>query len=163
MTPGWACRIAARSPLLHALIIGLEDAGQAGEPATYRSLLHSLTLEQLKRLSVQDFHLPWPQNPHLQRLCEHLHAHPADSRSLNYWGKELGFSGKTLARKFEAEVGITLREWRQGLRLFLAQDWLYTGRSITEIALDLANGTASAFTYMFRNQMGCTPTDWRKR
>lgn len=157
------CTVYAVNDLLKGLIVGLEDAEQNKEPVSYLELLHALILEQIKRLKVQDFHLPWPQNSRLQKLCEHLYAHPADFRSLDEWGKELGFSSKTLARKFEKEVGITLREWRQRLRLFLALELLCTDRSITDISLDLGYATVSAFTYMFRIEMGCTPTVWRRR
>jgi len=99
----------------------------------------------------------------LHRISESLYANPADSRSLDEWGKEVGASGRTVARRFEQDVGITLREWRHKLRLFLALEWLCAGRNVTDIALDLGYASTSAFSYMFRQEMGCPPSEWRSR
>jgi AraC-like DNA-binding protein len=55
------------------------------------------------------------------------------------------------------------REWRTNLRLFKAIDLLESSDNITEIALQLGYSTPSAFTYMFHQKMGCTPSEWRRR
>lgn len=157
------CTVYAVSGLLRALIVELERVGMQGETEAYIDQLNALALEQLRRLPPQDFHLPWPQSPSLHRICETLHANPADERSLNQWALELGTSGRTLARRFEKEVGITLREWRHKLRLFRALEWLCAGRQVTDIALDLGYASTSAFTYMFRQAMGRSPSQWRNR
>jgi AraC-like DNA-binding protein len=158
-----ACTVFSVTPLLRALIVELEAASQRGEEDGYIDKLNALMLEQIRRLPVQDFHLPWPQSPMLRRMCEALYANPADTRSVEEWGRELGASARTLARRFEKEVGISLREWRHRLRLFLALEWLCAGRSVTDVALELGYGSTSAFTYMFRQAMGCAPSEWRGR
>lgn len=158
--PG-VCTVYSITGLMRALIIELEAAEGRAESPAYIDKLHELVIEQLRRLPVQDFHLPWPQSPQLSRLCEALYANPADSRSVDDWSRELGSSSRTLARRFEKEVGITLREWRYRLRLFLALEWLCAGRNVTEIALDLGYASTSAFTFMFRQAMGCPPSEWR--
>ena len=40
---------------------------------------------------------------------------------------------------------------------------LGAGRSVTDIALELGYASTSAFTYMFRQEMGCSPTEYRGR
>ncbi len=157
------CTVYAVSGLLRALIVELELVVQRDETGEYIDKVNGLVLEQLRRLPKQDFHLPWPQSPQLHKLCESLYTNPADERSLDDWGQDLGTSGRTLARRFEKEVGISLREWRHKLRLFLALEWLCAGRNITGIALDLGYASSSAFTYMFRQEMGCSPSEWRSR
>ena len=157
------CTLYSVSGLLRALIVELELAGQRTETDSYIDKVNDLVFEQLRRLPKQAFHLPWPHSPPLQRICETLYATPADARSIDEWGHELGASGRTLARRFEKEVGITLREWRHRLRLFLALEWLCAGRNVTDIALDLGYASTSAFTYMFRQEMGCPPSEWRSR
>ena len=157
------CTVYAVGGLLRALIVELERVSQQAEPDTYLAKLDDLIFEQLRRLPRQDFHLPWPQSPLLHRVCEALYANPSDARSIDDWGAQLGTSGRTLARRFEKEVGIGLREWRHRLRLFLALEWLYAGRNVTDIALDLGYASTSAFTYMFRQEMGCPPSAWRTR
>lgn len=158
-----SCTVFTVTPLLRALIIELEEATRRGEDEPYVDKINLLIYEQLRRLPVQHFHLPWPQTPMLRRVCEKLYANPADSRTIEDWGRELSTSVRTLARRFEKEVGISLREWRYRLRLFLALEWLGSERSITDIALGLGYASTSAFTYMFRREMGCTPSEWRQR
>ncbi|MFC5428232.1 AraC family transcriptional regulator [Paraburkholderia denitrificans] len=160
--PG-VCTVFSVTSLLRALIIELESVNHRAEDAAYTNKLNELICEQLKRLPVQDFHLPWPQTRMLQKICEALYANPADSRGVDDWGSELGASPRTLARRFEREVGISLREWRHRVRLFLALEWLGANRSITDIALSLGYASTSAFTYMFRQEMGCAPSEWRTR
>lgn len=155
------CTPYAISALMRALIVELEQAGARGEGAAYQAKLHDLLCEQLRRLRPLGLHLPWPQSPRLRQLCEALYARPADARGLEAWGRALGMSPRTLARRFEKEVGMTLRAWRHRLRLFLALEWLGAARSVTGIALDLGYASTSAFTYMFRQAMGCTPSQWR--
>jgi AraC-like DNA-binding protein len=73
------------------------------------------------------------------------------------WGRELGMSGRTLARRFEAELGMSLRSWRRRLRLFKAIELLGGGLGVTRTAMELGYGSTSAFVYAFRTDMGCSP------
>ena len=66
-------------------------------------------------------------------------------------------SARTLARRFEAELGMSLRSWRRRLRLFKAVELLGGGVSVTRTAMALGYGSASAFVYAFRSEMGCSP------
>jgi len=60
-------------------------------------------------------------------------------------------------------MGITLRDWRNRLRLFRAVEWLGSGETVTDIAFELGYASTSAFTYAFRKEMGCRPSQWRNR
>ena len=90
-------------------------------------------------------------------LCEALYADPADARGPEEWGRELGLSARTLARRFETDIGISLRSWRRRLRLFRAVELLGGGLSVTEAAMQLGYGSTSAFVYAFRNEVGRSP------
>lgn len=148
------------SDLLKALIGELPAA--MGDDA-YAARLNAVIVEQLARQRPLDFHLPWPASDRLRRLCEALYQQPADDRDLSAWGRDLGASPRTLLRHFEREVGMSLRQWRQRLRLFRAIEWLGAGRGVTDIALDLGYGSASAFIYMFRREMGVSPAQWQRQ
>ncbi len=149
--------------LLKSLISELERVGEHGANERYGSLLDEFVCAQLPRLSKMGFNLPWPQSALLGKICGFIHAHPADDRSLTDWADAAGLSGRTLARRFVEETGITYRDWRHRLRLILAMEWLCAGRSVTTTALDLGYSTTSAFTFMFRTAMGVSPTEWRTR
>ncbi len=66
-------------------------------------------------------------------------------------------SGRTLARRFEAELGMSLRSWRRRLRLFKAIELLGGGLGVTPTAMELGYGSTSAFVYAFRTEMGSSP------
>jgi AraC-like DNA-binding protein len=145
------------SPLLRALIVEAAEIEGRQDQDGYSSRVTDLILDQLRRAPPLAGALPWPRNAALGKLCETLYADPADSRSPDAWGRELGMSGRTLARRFEAEVGMSLRSWRRRLRLFKSIELMGGGLSVTQTALELGYGSTSAFIYAFRTDMGCSP------
>ena len=82
---------------------------------------------------------------------------PDLERGPEAWGRQLGMSKRTLARRFEAELGMSLRSWRRRLRLFKAIALLGGGLAVTQTAMELGDGSASALIYAFRTEMGCGP------
>lgn len=66
-------------------------------------------------------------------------------------------SERTLARRFEAELGMSLRTWRRHLRLFKAIEFLGGGLGVTQTAMELGYGSTSAFVFAFRSEMGSSP------
>jgi AraC-like DNA-binding protein len=137
---------------VEAAAIEGEDTGDG-----YAARVTGLILDQLRRAQPLPGALPWPRGGALTALCEALYADPADARSLEAWGRELGMSGRTLARRFEAELGMSLRSWRRRLRLFKAIELMGGGLDVTRTALDLGYGSTSAFVYAFRTAMGRSP------
>lgn len=151
------------SPLLRALIV--EAAAIEGEDRGdgYAGRVTALVIDQIRRAPPLSGALPWPRGGALAALCETLHADPADPRSAEAWGRELGMSGRTLARRFEAELGMSLRSWRRRLRLFKAVELMGGGLDVTRTALELGYGSSSAFAYAFRAAMGCSPRAYMRR
>ncbi|MEH2541587.1 MULTISPECIES: AraC family transcriptional regulator [unclassified Bradyrhizobium] len=148
------------STLLRALII--EAVSLKQEDRHYADRVTALILEQLRRATPISGALPWPTHPALLALCENLYADPANPRHSDKWGLEIGMSPRTLTRRFESEVGMSLRTWRQRLRLFKAIEMLGSDLPITEIALRLGYSSASAFIFMFRSEMRVSPLQYRR-
>lgn len=149
--------------LLRALIVEAAQLQGRESDAAYAGRVTHLILDQLQRADPIAAGLPWPQSGPLGRLCEALYADPADTRSVDDWGRTLGMSPRTLTRRFEAEIGISLRSWRRRMRLFKAIEMLSGGLDVTQTALDLGYGSPSAFIYAFRTEMGVSPQAWRRR
>jgi AraC-like DNA-binding protein len=148
----------AVAPLLKALIVeAAAIEGEEDRDGGYAGRITGLILDQLRRAQPLTGALPWPRVGALAALCEALYADPADPRGPEAWGRELGMSGRTLARRFEAELGMSLRSWRRRLRLFKAVEMLGGGLGVTQTALELGYSSASAFVYAFRTEMGCSP------
>lgn len=145
------------SSLLQALIVeAAEIEGQQDEDG-YAGRVTGLILDQLRRAQPLPGALPWPRSGVLVTLCQTLYADPADPRGSEEWGRELGMSGRTLARRFEAELGMSLRSWRRRLRVFKAIELLGGGMGVTQTAMELGYGSTSAFIYAFRTDMGRSP------
>lgn len=147
----------AVSPLLKALII--EAAGFDGKQDAdgYGDRVFRLIIDQLRRADSVASALPWPVSEGLAKLCQELFENPADPRGIEEWGAALGMSGRTLARRFHAETGTSLRSWRRRLRLFRAIELLESGMGVTRTAMELGYSSVSAFTYAFRTEMKCSP------
>ena len=156
-------RVFAVSMLLRALI--LEAAAIAGEADAdeYASRVSTLIIDQLRRAPVLPVGLPWPRDPALIELCESLYADPADPLDAPAWAARLAMSARTLSRRFEAELGMSLRSWRRRLRLFKAIEFLGGGMEVTQVALELGYGSSSAFIYAFRSEMGVSPSVYARR
>jgi AraC-like DNA-binding protein len=148
------------SPLLRELIV--EAASLKREDRHYADRVTALILDQLRRAQPIAGALPWPTHPALLALCESLYANPANPRHADKWGREIGMSPRTLTRHFESEVGMSLRAWRQRVRLFKAIEMLGSNLPITEIALRLGYSSASAFIFMFRSEMSVSPLQYRR-
>ncbi|WP_262027389.1 AraC family transcriptional regulator [Microvirga sp. Mcv34] len=148
----------AVTPLLKALIAEAAEIAGAEDRDGYARRVTDLILDQLRRAHPLPGALPWPRGgSSLTALCEALYANPSDPRGPEAWGRELGMSERTLARRFEAELGMSLRSWRRRLRLFKAVELMGGGLDVTRTALELGYGSTSAFVYAFRTEMGCSP------
>ena len=146
------------TPLLKALIVEAAEIDGQEDRNGYAGRVTALILDQLRRARPLPGALPWPRGgSSLTTLCEALYADPADPRGSEAWSRQLGMSERTLARRFEAEVGMSLRSWRRRLRLFKAIELLGGGLDVTRTAMELGYGSASAFVYAFRTEMGCGP------
>lgn len=115
-------------------------------------------VELLKQLASWDEYLPilligepapadWPA----------LLAQPALDWSIEAWGREVGASGRTLARLFTEQTGLGFSRWRTQARLFEARRRLAEGRSVTEVAHALGYASDSAFIAMYRRVCGQSP------
>ncbi|MDK1376518.1 MULTISPECIES: helix-turn-helix transcriptional regulator [unclassified Sinorhizobium] len=151
------------SPLLQALIVEATELEDQEDRDGYSSRVTTLILDQLVRVQPLPSALPWPRNKPLTALCEALYLDPTDDRSPEEWGLALNISPRTLARRFNTELGMSLRSWRRRLRLFRAIELLGGGLGVTQVAMELGYGSTSAFVYAFRTEMGSSPQAYMRR
>lgn len=145
------------TPLLRELILHACTAPAGAVLNGPEGRVIAVILDQLRGLPVPAFPLPVPQDRRLRRLVDALLGNPADSRSLEDWGRTVGASSRTLARLFRAETAMTFRTWRQHLRVLEALRRLAQGESVTNVALDVGFDSPSAFVQMFKKCVGQTP------
>jgi len=147
----------AVSPLLKTLIIEAAEIGGKQDADGYGERVFRLIIDQLRRARSIASALPWPTSEALSQLCQALYEDPADPRGVEEWSMALGMSDRTLARRFHAETGTSLRSWRRRLRLFRAIELLESGVGVTRAAMELGYNSTSAFTYAFRTEMKRSP------
>lgn len=165
--PSEACVLIA-SPLLRAVLDQLRQwpapaPGADGAPlsAAHERLLQ-VVVDQLEVAPRAGSYLPSSDDVLLAPVLQALQAAPGDNRTLADWAAAVHTTERTLARRCQRDLGMSLVEWRQRLRVVKALPRLEAGDKIEAIAFDLGYASTSAFIAMFRRLMGVTPDTLRK-
>src|SRR3546814_18843605 len=91
--------------------------GRALEGIGEAASVTKLILNQLGRAAPSPAAWSGGREEALADLCGALCA---EHRSAGQWARALGMSSRTLSRRFETEIGMSLRSWRRRMRLFKA-------------------------------------------
>ncbi|MFC6878703.1 MULTISPECIES: AraC family transcriptional regulator [Actinomadura] len=144
------------SPLLRQLILYLADPGlDDGARVRGEAVVHDLV--EPAAVGTAGVAVPMPADARALRVAEALLADPADGRTLDAWGRLVGASGRTLARTFEAETGMSFGRWRTQVRMRAALGHLAEGLPVTSVAHRVGYVTPSAFVAVFRRAFGVSP------
>lgn len=119
--------------------------------------LLDVLIDQIGGLQTQSLSLPLADDRLLLPILQALQQQPERKTTLVQWGEILGASSKTIARRFEAKLGMSYSRWREQLILHRAIQGLSENRSVTDVALSLGYESLPAFIHMFKKQMGITP------
>jgi AraC-like DNA-binding protein len=152
---GWSVpTVVAVSPLLGHLIVHLAMSNLA---EAERKRAEAVVLDLLEPLHATTIAVPSPSDDRAQRVADGLRADPTDRRGLDAWGRDVGASGRTLARIFLAETGMSFGQWRAQLRLQAALPLLADGVPVTTVAHRVGYASASAFVAAFHRAIGVPP------
>ena len=132
------------------------------EDSPEQQRLLQVLLDQLQQAQLVSSYLPHASHPALVEILEYLHQHPADNSPLHVLAQHANMTERTLARYCLKELGMSLNEWRQRLKVIKAMSMLTEGKKVESIALDLGYANASAFINMFKRWMNLTPDQFRK-
>ncbi|HCN34832.1 MAG TPA: AraC family transcriptional regulator [Acinetobacter johnsonii] len=149
------------SPLVSALFKHLRQHSLPDDAPEHIRLLYVL-LDQLHHAELVSSYLPHSEHPNLKSILDFLHLHPADNSSLQQLAVQHNMTERTLARYSQKELGMSLNEWRQRLKVMKTMSMLTEGKKVESIALDLGYANASAFINMFKRWMVYTPDQFRK-
>ncbi|MFJ4175080.1 helix-turn-helix domain-containing protein [Microbacterium sp. NPDC089696] len=125
-----------------------------------RMRVQRVILDLLVPAPRESFELVMPRSPHLHMVASAILADPGDKRTTADWGYECGMHGRTLARQFEVETGMTFTQWRILARLQLAIRELTHGRSIVSVSRQVGYRNPSTFIDHFRELTGQTPAEY---
>ncbi len=93
----------------------------------------------------------------------YLHANPEDPLSMADVATECGLTANYLGERFKAELGVSIGEYLNRLRVDRARELLAgSERSVTDIALSTGFDSASYFGKVFLRLTGHTPRNYRR-
>lgn len=153
------------SPLARAL---LDECGRWDEHATWSdhaaamfAALGACCWELAVRPSPA--RMPVGRSPEVRRALALTTAAIAGEPTIEAIARDVGLTSRSLARRFEDEVGMTWRAALRRARLLRAIELLADGerRSVAAIAMEVGYSSLSAFNVAFRDLMGQTPTRYR--
>jgi AraC-like DNA-binding protein len=102
------------------------------------------------------------RSPEVRRALVLTAQRLADDPRLVDIADEVGLATRTLARRFEQELGMTWRAALRRLRILRAIEQLAdTEDPVTRVAMDVGYSSLSAFETAFRDLMGTTPSRYR--
>lgn len=98
----------------------------------------------------------------IRLCCEYIETHLEDKITLDYLSKKTGYSIYHLSRKFKEEVGYSIVDYINKVKIEQAKKMLMTTlEPIEEISGRLGFGSRSYFSSLFKEEVGQTPTDYR--
>lgn len=158
------CAVIDVSPLLRELILAalVQDPARP-DPSGRHALLEGLILNELEAQPQMPLALPLPRDRRLLAICTALQSAPQMNDTLDAWADRVGASRRNIARRFQAETGLSFGAWRQRLRLIEALARLADGERVTTVAQDLGYDSPSAFSAMFRRALGTAPSRYFAR
>jgi AraC-like DNA-binding protein len=153
------------SPLAHALIDACGEWGESDEPLTaYAGALFTALAAVTWRLAERPSPalVPTGRSPELRRALTLTAQRLGHEISFEEVAGEVGLTPRSLARRFEAETGMTWRAVLRRMRVLRAIEELAGGEDpITTIAFTTGYTSLSAFNAAFRELTGRTPTEYR--
>jgi AraC-like DNA-binding protein len=156
-----SCEVLEVTPLLRELILRATELPLEYDMRGPAGRVMRLLLDELAGLARLPYHLPMPKTAPLAAICRRLLDAPDESVTLEQIARDGALSGRTLARHFRRHTGMSFAEWRRRARLLRALGWIAEGRPILEVAMELGYESPSAFSAMFRRELGAPPSSFR--
>ena len=155
--PSQDCCVVAVTPLLRELILYTMNLPLLYPLGGEEERVLGVMLDQIRSVSMTSLQLPIPEDEGLKRIYEHLSTKPDDNRTLEDWGRIVGATGRTLARRFRLETGMNFGQWRQQVRILESLRRLGMNEPVTTVAIEVGYDSPSAFISMFKKALGQTP------
>lgn len=155
------CEVLEVTPLLRELIVRATELPLEYDVRGPAGRVMRLLLDELAGLPRLPYHLPMPRTAPLAAICRDLLDAPDNAMTLAGFAGKSAMSVRTLARHFRRHTGMSFAEWRRRARLLRALAWIAEGRPIVKVAIELGYDSPSAFSAMFRRELGAPPSRFR--
>ena len=145
------------SPLLRELILHLASLPQRDVADQEERRVIGVAIDQLKNANSAGFYLPEASDKRLKQVCQAIQANPCNDQTLTAWALQANVSSRTLSRLFRQELGVSLVEYRQQVRMLAALIKLAKGEPVTRVSMSVGFSSLSAFHRLFRKNFSTTP------
>ncbi|WP_213879265.1 helix-turn-helix transcriptional regulator [Pseudomonas sp. dw_358] len=159
--PAKACALTI-SPLIRALLDELCAHPPALAQSAEDARLLQVLVDRLRHTQREGTYLPGSNDPVLAPILQALENDPSDGRSLAEWAQRVNATERTLLRRCQRDLGMSLAQWKQRLKVVASLEKLRDGIAVERIALDLGYSSSSAFISMFRKLTGESPDEYRR-
>lgn len=96
-------------------------------------------------------------------VCDYINSHCTENLTLEQVSEQAGFSKYHFARLFRELTGTTVHNYVTNRRILYAQSLLADeALSVTEVSMRSGFNSLATFNRIFKKQMGCTPSEYRK-
>jgi AraC family transcriptional regulator of adaptative response/methylated-DNA-[protein]-cysteine methyltransferase len=99
----------------------------------------------------------------MRELCRYIEQHSDEALTLAALARRTHLSPSHLQRSFKALVGVSPRQYAEGLRLAHFKRELRSGRSVTDAACEAGFGSSSRVYERSDARLGMTPREYRER
>ncbi len=148
------------SSFLRELIEAAIDQGENWSNNSPQSRLSSVVVDRIIASPHEPLHLPLPRDLRALAVCNYFQQNPSLHVEVEWVCHKFGMSQRTLLRVLQQEIMMNLQQWRQQLLLLTSIEMMANGLSVSAIAMDLGYSTPSAFSYMFRQALGISPSEY---
>lgn len=148
---------------LHGLMYIAESDQTKPLPNQKEKLLKLIIEEVMNSHARPMFGLAVPKDERLKHVNSYILENPSEKVSLQDWADFFHISSKTFNRLVVKETGVTFQQWKNQLLVVNAIELMSKDKNIGWIASELGYGSTSAFSVMFRREIGLSPQEYRKQ
>jgi AraC-like DNA-binding protein/quercetin dioxygenase-like cupin family protein len=159
---GTESRIMAMTPLLSTLISATMPENASGRASRHTVALHALLRHEIVGAKDVPLSIVMPQDKRIRKFAQAALDNPGTVDLVDSWLANAAASRKTIERLFIAETGMPPSRWLRQARILHAVSQLAAGEKVSSVALNSGYESSSAFTYMFRNTLGVSPSAFSK-
>ena len=168
MVPGThdRARVLPAAPVVREMIVygARWPITRSGSDATADAYFQALALVVAELLDHEmPLHLPTSRDPVITAVMRYTGEHLASVTAAEV-GREVGWSERTLRRRFSTATGMTWRRYLLQSRLLRAMALLAEpGPTVLDVATRVGFDSPTAFARSFRSATGQTPSEYRRR
>src|SRR5262245_22855869 len=139
----WPVPTVVAVPVLLRELIGY--LGSLGDESHRRARAEAVVFDLLQPVETARISVSMPTEPRARQVAEAILGAPANDRTVDQWGRLVGASGRTLARTFTRETGMSFGRWRTEVRVWTAIPMLADGATVTSVARRVGYVNPAAF------------------